>query len=300
MRSLAHQSQICAIFSKSYNMKIKIKNELILIDILVVALILIISFFPQSIWRVILGLPFLLFCPGYLLISALFPRGEGISITERIALSCGSSIAIVALIGIILHFASLGIRLGTILYSVSTFAIVMSVIAWWRRRRIPQQQQFVVGFDFELPDWDRNKLLLGVLTISLLGMIGMITYLIIIPQAEVPFTEFYVLGQNGEAADFNRILTTGDTEQLTIGIANHEQQEMSYYLEVAMSGTVIQEIGPISLQDKENQEQPVTLQFPNVGNGQEVELILLKEVGGESYRILRLWYDVKEKIAVKS
>jgi uncharacterized membrane protein len=48
--------------------------------------------------RIILGLPFILFIPGYILIFALFPTkktDQGIDIIERVALSFGLSIAVV-------------------------------------------------------------------------------------------------------------------------------------------------------------------------------------------------------------
>ena len=46
----------------------------------------------EGILRIILGLPFILFIPGYILIFALFPTrktDKGIDIIERIALSFG-------------------------------------------------------------------------------------------------------------------------------------------------------------------------------------------------------------------
>ncbi|WP_157533238.1 DUF1616 domain-containing protein, partial [Haloferax profundi] len=67
--------------------------------------------------RIILGLPYVLFVPGYAFIAALFPEAgtpteesdsstdqAGIDGIERVALSFGTSIAIVPLIGLVLNF----------------------------------------------------------------------------------------------------------------------------------------------------------------------------------------------------
>ena len=61
--------------------------------------------------RIIIGLPFILFIPGYILVFALFPTKKSVDIIERIALSFGLSIAIVPLIGLGLNYKSF-IRTG--------------------------------------------------------------------------------------------------------------------------------------------------------------------------------------------
>lgn len=58
-------------------MKIKLFNWLLVIDILTIFLILAITFVPSNPVRIVLGLPFLLFFPGYALIEALFVRRNG-------------------------------------------------------------------------------------------------------------------------------------------------------------------------------------------------------------------------------
>jgi len=114
-------------------LKIKLPIDLLIIDILSIILILSIAFIPITVTRVILGLPFLLFFPGYVLVAALFPRSEMDSI-ERIALFFGMSIAVTAFIGLGLNYTSWGIRLEPVLYSIFAFIIILSAIAIIRRR----------------------------------------------------------------------------------------------------------------------------------------------------------------------
>ena len=85
--------------------------------------------------RIVLGLPFILFIPGYVLVFALFPTKKtdrGIDIIERIALSFGLSIAVVPLIGLGLNYTPWGIRLEPILLSIFIFIITLGVIGIYR------------------------------------------------------------------------------------------------------------------------------------------------------------------------
>ena len=70
-------------------MVIRVKDELIPLNLLVIVLVAVIILFPSNILRLILGLPFLLFFPGYTLVAALFTKKEGMGGIERVALSFG-------------------------------------------------------------------------------------------------------------------------------------------------------------------------------------------------------------------
>jgi len=117
---------------------------LISLNLLAWALILVTIFFPSNIVRIILGIPFLLFFPGYTLMAALFTRKEEISGIRRVALSFGLSIAVVPLIGLILNYTPWGIRLEPLLYSVVSFILITSIIAWLRRRVLTRDERFAI------------------------------------------------------------------------------------------------------------------------------------------------------------
>ncbi|PKK81272.1 MAG: hypothetical protein CVT47_03315, partial [Thermoplasmata archaeon HGW-Thermoplasmata-2] len=82
--------------------------------------------------RIIFGLPFILFFPGYALIALLFPRRTDIDIIERVALSFGLSIALVPLVGLLLNYVW-EIRLFPILISLEILTIGLCAGAWYRR-----------------------------------------------------------------------------------------------------------------------------------------------------------------------
>lgn len=85
--------------------------------------------------RYVLGGVFVLFLPGFLLISALYPRRGEMDTLERVALSIGLSLAIVPLIGLILNYTPWGIRLEPIMAAMAFFAEAMAVVVVVRRFR---------------------------------------------------------------------------------------------------------------------------------------------------------------------
>ncbi|MCW3130997.1 MAG: DUF1616 domain-containing protein [Methanophagales archaeon] len=97
--------------------------------------------------RIILGLPLVLFLPGYSLIAALFPGKDDLDAIERIALSFGLSIAITPLLGLALNYTPFGIRLSPVLIVLSVFTVSLTIGAYVRRCMIPGEDRFVVDFD---------------------------------------------------------------------------------------------------------------------------------------------------------
>jgi uncharacterized membrane protein len=97
--------------------------------------------------RIILGLPLVLFLPGYVLIATLFPRKGDLNVIERIALSFGLSIAITPLLGLGLNYTPFGIRLTPILIVMSVFTISLAIGACVGRGEIQEGDRFVVDFE---------------------------------------------------------------------------------------------------------------------------------------------------------
>ena len=94
--------------------------------------------------RIILGLLLVLFLPGYSLIAALFPGKGDLDGIERIALSFALSIAVVPLLGLALNYTPFGIRLVPILIVLSIFTVLLDVVAYVRRRGLPESDRFVI------------------------------------------------------------------------------------------------------------------------------------------------------------
>lgn len=277
-------------------MRIRVKRELIPLNLLVIVLIATIILIPSNILRIILGLPFLLFFPGYTLMAALFTKKEGIDTPERVALSFGISIAVVPLIGLILNYTPWGIRLEPVLYSVASFIFITSVVAWLRRRRLPEQERFSIEFQMRIPGWGgaRDRALSIILVIAIVGAIGTLGYVIATPKVGEKFTEFYLLGLSGKAADYPTELVVGEEGEVIVGIINREHESVTYRVEIVIEEVKNNEVGPVTLEHDEKWERIVGFTPGRAGDNQKVEFLLYRQGQNEVYQRLHLWVDVTE------
>lgn len=279
-------------------MRIRLQDELLLIIIMTILLILIITFLPSNVLRVILGLPLVLFFPGYILMTALFPRRSALDSIERVALSFGLSIAVVPLIGLILNYTPWGISLYPILISLMTFIVVISIVAWYRRRRVPKVERFTISLTLNLAPWSGqsfvDKILSTILIAAILGSIGTLGYAIATPKVGERFTEFYVLGLEGKTTYYPEELTVGEEGRVILGIINREHEAVNYQVEVMINAVRENQTGPLELEHDERWEETVSFTPHRAGDSQKVEFLLYKNEEGEPHLKLHLWVDVKE------
>ncbi|HWR27310.1 MAG TPA: DUF1616 domain-containing protein [Candidatus Thermoplasmatota archaeon] len=210
----------------------------LLLCVLVSILILPLVFFHvDQTLRVLFGLPFILFIPGYVLIFVLFPMKKtekGIDSIERIALSFGLSIAVVPLIGLILNFTPWGIRLEPILLSLFGFIIIVGLLGWYRWTNTNPAERLTVSLTISIPKAENriDRLLTIVLGLAILVAIAALMYVIIAPKTGEKFTEFYLLNTERRADDYPTNLTVGEVASVIIGIVNHEYRPITYTVEV--------------------------------------------------------------------
>jgi len=211
-----------------------------LITVIALSLLLdfLIAFYPESLLRKALGMAFVLFFPGYVFITALFPEKKELDNLERLALSFGLSIAIVPLIGLGLNYTPWGIRLIPILVSLTAFNIAFALIAIYRRSRAinPWVPRITLEKIKEELEWEQSsrldKALTVILIIAIITSIGTLAYVVTHPKPGEAFTEFYILGPNGKAADYPTELFVGENATVILGIANHEYRNVTYHVEV--------------------------------------------------------------------
>ncbi|WP_227379204.1 DUF1616 domain-containing protein [Haladaptatus halobius] len=295
--------------------------------------------------RALVGLVFVLFPPGYAFIAALFPEGastgnsadeadpstrgsiprpgSGIDDLERVALSFGTSIAIVPLIGLILNFTPWGIRLVPVLLSLSGFTLCMTALAAIRRWNLPEDERFRVPYKHwvaatkaELlePETQTDAALNVVLVIALLLAVGSVGYVVSVPNQGESFSEFYLLTKNDSgqfvADDYPTNFTQGESKPLYVGISNHEHQRESYTvvvllqrIEVANNTTRIQNTQELkrfhtTLDKNSTWRKQHTISPTMTGDRLRLQYLLYKDrvppnpSQKSAYRELHLWINV--------
>jgi uncharacterized membrane protein len=250
-----------------------------------------------------------LFFPGYTLIAALFPRKSSLGGIERVALSFGLSIAVVPLIGLMLNYTPWGIRLYPILVSLTAFIVILSVVAWRRRKGVAQNERFVVPFGggIKLPSWQGqsrwDKVLAVVLVAAIIGAIGTLVYVVASPKVGERFTEFYILGTEGQAEHYPEALSVGEEGKVILGIVNHEGEQTHYRVRLEMdgeeAGLVVggetKDMLLVTLAHEEKWEGEVGFIPQKAGDEQKVEFLLYREGEAEPCLDLHIWLNVEQE-----
>jgi uncharacterized membrane protein len=86
----------------------------------------------------------------------------------------------------------------------------------------------------------------------------------------------------------------GEEGIVTLGIVNHERQEVSYHVEIRINGVKNVELGPLVLAQGEEREEEVSFVPQEAGDNQRVEFLLYRSEEEEPYTTLHLFIDVNE------
>lgn len=252
--------------------------------------------FSDTFMRTVLGIPAVLFIPGYVLIAALFPRKDDLDALERIALSLGFSIAVAPLLGFLLNF-TFGIWLLPLLITLCIYNIALVIIAAYRREKVREEERFQIPFhrifsavDNETTGTERilNVILIFVIVLA----IGMVYYEITSPAIGERFTEFYILDPAGDAYSYPADLKYDSPDEILVGVVNHEYVPVNYTLQVALDGEVLTDTW-FRLNHNTTWTKNITYVPDKIGTGMKLEFWLFKEDNFTAhYRELHLWVNV--------
>ena len=295
-------------------------DDLIAAIIITAVLSILIIFDPNSPFRAVFGIVFILFIPGYVATAALFPEKERIDIIERIALSFGLSIAIVPLSGLALNYTPFGIRLEPILVTLIAFIAIVSFVAWRRRLNLPEDERFRIDVMIDLnmqgmPLVDR-ALTVGI-AVTLVATIILLAYVIAVPRSGESFTQLALLGPNMMAEDYPRNLTIGEEALVFVTVGSFETAKKNYSLVISLqrqNSTLISHWSgtdpfstPIGLDDgialshnftlNPSEYENNTFRFSVSQNGTfKLRFMLFlegQELTEEPYREVYLWLEVR-------
>jgi uncharacterized membrane protein len=284
----------------------RVKLELSLIGGAVVLLAALLAFgehgLPWSLAAVRIALAFVvvLFIPGYALQSAVFPRRHHLDDAERLAFSLVLSIACIPPAAFVIDKTGWGIELWTIFASQCVIIFTSLAIGIYRRR----DEVAVTSERLEWPKisgsvlewWERlgktGRVLYGAIVLAVVVAVLSASAIVLLPKPEETVTEFYLLGEQGQARDYPRELIVGQPTSFNVGITNREGVPLEYRVEVRNGGALLGRLGPVRVESGKALEERITIIPTAVGSSVGMDFLLYKGNDAKPYREARLWLRV--------
>lgn len=229
------------------------------VDVLAVsALALFVGFGPTTgagVVRVLVGLVFVLFAPGYVALAALFParprpRGDGEPFTEtglgwgeRAALSVGTSVALVPLVALVMAAVDASFTASSIRTWLVVAVLVVGVVAAVRRFALPREERLVVPltawlgslYDATAGAPNRRDAVLNVaLAASIVLVVASVGFAVADADRQASYAGVSLLAENesGElvAADLPTDYAESETQTYVAEVQNHRPTAAEYTL----------------------------------------------------------------------
>ncbi|WP_436932540.1 DUF1616 domain-containing protein [Halosimplex halobium] len=209
--------------------------------------------------ELVLGPLFVLFLPGYAVVTALFPQHgvqwteteddsapEGVDGIERLLLSVGLSVVVAPLFALALNFTPVGLDPVAVVATLSAFTVAVTGIGAWRRALVAPERRFTLPAG----RWTGSaRQVLGggghprttvtvIIVVALMIVAGSVTWAALARPPGESFTEFYLLSENASndlvMNDYPRQLTVDETASVHVGVTNHEARTMAYSIVVSL------------------------------------------------------------------
>lgn len=265
--------------------------------------------------RLALGLPFVVFLPGYAIIAALFPRendrviasmfaserSNSIDLAERIGLSVALSVATVGLTGLGLSSVGAGVGLQTVMLTVSGISLVALGVASIRRLRLSASERFTPSLH---AFWVSNAALSGRMNLVLNAAVILAVVLAGVgivfgtagPDSQREYTELSVLSASADgeptADSYPTNLTRAEPTSLTVVIDNAEDSSTTYTAVVELQRLASDGQTPVA-RDKITQFQTTLGRDQRIRRAVQVE----PSLAGENLRLVVLLYRGDEAAA---
>lgn len=256
-----------------------------------------------------LGLPLVLFLPGYVLLAVFFPGADtehggpqrSLPVGERIALSFGMSIALLPLFFLVVESVSTGAPLEAILGVISAFLVFGAILGIVRRLQLPRRRRFSLPVKRWFGDLNRATVgaespVDGILTIALLLTILLATstlgFALMVPTDGETYSSFSLLAADGSgefvASDHPDELVQGEAQQFAVDVENKHSEPITY--------TVVAELQAVETSGESvtvlGEEELERLQV-SVGSGEEERIThtITPSTTGDDLRLQYYLYE---------
>jgi uncharacterized membrane protein len=253
--------------------------------------------------RIALGLPLILFLPGYALASVFFPGAGDIDGVERIALGFGLSLAIFPLVALFLDGSRWSVTQGPVAVALLLVTAVAGVAGSWRRSRRPESERYSIRLGTSRPrlpmTWDRpTSVGVGLIAIALVLLIVGAVPSVYARLAGQPLTEFAVFSTTGKPSFYPRQIVVGEPVEVQLSVTNREGKPVTYAIMVGGAGIAVDPLPPIALANGETWSGPVRFTVSMEGDQLPVRFELWRgdttqdpPTSATPYRSLRLLVD---------
>lgn len=277
---------------------------LLLVELTILAVLL--QQHNMPLLRVPLGLGVTFFGPGYALMSVIFPRHADLDGFARATLSFVMSIAQMPLLILALDKTVWGFQPRIIVYALAIWIVLLCGLSALQRNKLLLAGSALLPhvprphmWWHKLGSLNRLYLLLTVLVMS--TIIAASIYTITVQLTKPLPNEFYILGSEGQAQDYPRTSKVGQVISVTMGITNYADFPSNYRLEVWIVDPwntthrepVLTEEA-IMTRPHEHLQRPISWTMTQVGDNQQIELLLFRADETLPYRTLELWLDITE------
>lgn len=261
--------------------------DLLASAVIAIAMALQITLYPDwnSPIRALFGFVMVLVVPGYVLHVLLFPRRGDTHGIERIAVTLGLSIVVIPLCGLFLHYTPWGIRPVPIAIALAVFVVATALLATLRLRRLPTAQRFALSPG--RPGFGAAVALGGLVVAVVTGVVSLTLSL----RPEHAFTEFYVLGPEGQMSDYPASVVPGASFDLTFGVGSREAEPSEYVLRFPFGDNPPEDVG--ELFPGSVWERTLTLRAPREPGCTKLSFELDKAGEESPYRQLHLFVPVQ-------
>jgi uncharacterized membrane protein len=260
-------------------------------------------YWPVLVGRILLGLPFVLYIPGYLLQGIFFARKDDLDSLERMGLSLGLSIALLVLLALLLNALPWGLSTSAILVGQGSLVILLVILTAFARHLQPDAAD-LPGTHPGLSAWwvglqQGERRMLLVMAAALIFALFTAAWVFLVPSSADYMTEFYMLGPEGLAQNFPRQASMGQSITVTLAVTNRERTSMQYLVEVwqvdPLDGTHRQQVGRAPLfivPGGETSQWDQTWQPAWSGQDQQFEFLLYTANDPDPYRQLLLCMNI--------